>query len=594
MTIIDYTQSYLQYYEFLRIINTNKITTFFQPIINLKDGTVLGYEALSRGPEKSDFHSPLVLLDFAKRNDMLWDLEYTCRQRALQSSQTFISKHQLLFINVDANIFNDPAYQSGLTKKSLADYHFSADNIVFEITEHSGIDSVELYQKALNHYKSQGYKIAVDDVGTGYSNLMMLIRTRPHFLKVDMELVRDIDKDYTKQSLIKTFKSFCESSNIKLIAEGIETAMELETLINIGVDYGQGYYIKRPSADDFEVPAAVKEEICTISSVHDTYSTNFPLSLQVGSLASEQLSVDIQATGYDLEKIFRKNPSVLGVPVLQNHHVRGLVMRNKFYSFIGRQYGLELFLKKTVDKLMDCEPLVVDYYMPIKEVSKYSINRSDETIYDHLIITKNNQYFGIVTIKDLLESTSQIELTIAKHANPLTGLPGNILIEKNLQECLRSNRSYCILYLDLDNFKPFNDQYGFEKGDAMISMTGQIIRRLTDQFLKSSAFIGHIGGDDFVVTAYCSQKEATDLAQTIIEEFEDQKWLFFSEKDLEKGYFYEKNRRGTHQKFPLTNLSIAVIDSENHSFSTIYEISEEATKLKAMCKKYDQSICLAR
>ena len=591
--ISNYTQIYKRYYEFLRILNQKNITSLFQPIVNLRDGSIMGFEALSRGPAGSEFESPLALLKYATENDFLWDIEYICRQKALKKAATFLQEGQYLFINVDANIFNDPKYQAGLTKKALEELKIASENVVFEITEHSCVSSIDLYEKALSHYKEQGYRIAIDDVGTGYSNLNMLIKSRPHFLKIDMELIRNIDQDHTKQSLLKTFKGFCESCNIKLIAEGIETAEELETLIKIGVDYGQGYYLKKPSGEDFSLDPQITRLISTLSSIYDNYSANFPLALHVGSVANDEIAVAITARGSDLDQIFRHNPSVMGIPVLENKRPRGLVMRNKFYYLLGRKYGLELFLKKEVSKLMDPAPLILDYYLPIKDVSKFSMTRNNQSVYDHLIITKNDLYFGVVTIKDLLEKTSQIELNIARHSNPLTGLPGNILIEKNLQECMASCKNYCVLYMDLDNFKPYNDLYGFEKGDLMISLAGRILKKKVEKQFPEKSFIGHIGGDDFVATFCSSPEEAISLGEKIIDDFEKEKYAFFSEKDQKNGFFSEKNRKGEKQEFPLTTLSIAIVISSKHDFQNIYEISEYATKIKSVCKSYPQSICIA-
>lgn len=594
--MINYTTIYKRYYEFLRILNQKNIKSLFQPIVSLKNGEILGYEALSRGPAGSDFESPLVLLAYAKENDFLWDIEYLCRQQALENSRSFLQEGQLLFINVDADIFNDSKYQSGLTKKSLEEYGISAKNVVFEITEHNSVASQDLYATALKNYREQGYQIAIDDVGTGYSNLSMLVATRPEFLKIDMALVRDIDKDLTKQSLLKTFKSFCQSSGIKMIAEGIETLDELETLIRIGVDYGQGYFLKRPSQTDFILNKDSQNQIKLLADLNcQGASQCFPLDINVGSIAKSEVTVDVSAQGHDLDKIFRSHPEILGVPVLEDGRPIGLVMRNKFYFLIGRQYGLELFLKKNVAGLMDSAPMILDYNMPIRDVSRTSMNRDNESIYDHIIIIQDGLYFRVVTIKDLLEKTSQIELSIARHSNPLTGLPGNIMIEKNLQECLESGKDYCVLYLDLDNFKPFNDKYGFERGDLLISLTGQIAKNQLDNICNlkgNSAFIGHIGGDDFVITLPGSIPEGKALAENIIKNFEKEKRVFFPEDDIKLGYFYEKNRQGKKQRFNLTSLSISLVYGKSGQYRSVFELSEAAGKIKSLCKGQEGSVCV--
>ena len=144
---------------------------------------------------------------------------------------------------------------------------------------------------------------------------------------------------------------------------------------------------------------------------------------------------------------------------------------------------------------MDTNFLQVDVNTPIHMVAKLAMMRDSNRLYDFITITKDGQYFGIVTVKELLEKTMEIEINVAKHMNPLTELPGNVLIEQQLQHCIDSLEGYGVLYLDLDNFKPYNDVYGFEKGDQVLMHLADILKGI----VSPNDFIGHIGGDDFIV-----------------------------------------------------------------------------------------------
>lgn len=147
-------------------------------------------------------------------------------------------------------------------------------------------------------------------------------------------------------------------------------------------------------------------------------------------------------------------------------------------------------------------------------VAKLAMMRDSERLYDFIAVTKNDQYYGIVTVKELLEKSMEIQINFAKHLNPLTELPGNVLVEQQLDYCVEATKHYGVLYLDLDNFKPYNDVYGFEKGDQVLTLTADILKEI----VLTHHFTGHIGGDDFIVVApaeYCVQ-----YCEKIIEAFD--------------------------------------------------------------------------
>lgn len=212
--------------ELERILRKEEILTVFQPIVELKNGNIIGYEGLSRGPVNSPLHTPDKLFKAAEVNHMLWDLELLCRVKAIERARN-IDRDKFLFINVDPHIFKDEKFKKGFTKEFLAKHNMSPETIIFEITEKNCIEDYKTFNAALNNYTEQGYKIAIDDTGSGYSGLKMLSETKPQYIKIDMDLIRDIDKDFFKQELIKSFVTLSEVTMMKLIAEGIETKEEI-------------------------------------------------------------------------------------------------------------------------------------------------------------------------------------------------------------------------------------------------------------------------------------------------------------------------------------------------------------------------------
>ena len=460
--------------EFMEILQDGDIKTVFQPIISLRNGELLGYEALSRGPANSVFNNPEKLFDFARLYGRLWELELLCRIKALEN----MSKNDpsfCIFLNVDPHIIDDDKFKKGFTKDFLKEFNINPENVVFEITEKNSVVDIRSFKKIIDNYKDQGYRIAIDDTGSGYSGLKLITEIHPHFIKLDMNLIRDIDKDGLKYALIKTFYDFCLVTDIKLIAEGIETENELNSLIEIGIDYGQGYYIQRPA----EKLAAIDDRlVCHIKVRNDKKKElylNKPAAVFVGDICRKSLSVKSSHTGASILDIFNNNPSLYGLPVVDDDKLPGLIMKDKFYAKLGTQYGFALYVNRPVGILMDNRPLTVDYETSIDNVSKMAMARSEENLYDYIVVTRDSRYYGIVTVKDLLEKTTELEVNFARHLNPLTGLPGNMLIEQKMVSVLYENKPFTILYMDIDDFKVYNDIYGFEKGDRVLQYLSEIL-----------------------------------------------------------------------------------------------------------------------
>ena len=172
-------------------------------------------------------------------------------------------------------------------------------------------------------------------------------------------------------------------------------------------------------------------------------------------------------------------------------------------------------------------------------------------------------------------------LTTNRRVSPLTGLPGNVQIHSELKKRLSKEEEFSVLYLDLDNFKAYNDVYGFLKGDKVIQYTADVIQ---DEIHTNggNGFVGHVGGDDFIAIVPYTNIE--NLCQRIIARFDKQIKSFFTEEDAEKGYIEIANRRGIIEKFPLTSISIAVVVADKNRFNNILEIGDVAAQVKHAVK----------
>lgn len=313
-------------------------------------------------------------------------------------------------------------------------------------------------------------------------------------------------------------------------------------------------------------------------------------TINIGEIARRDKGVSPFALGSEVERIFMNNPNLQGITVVSNGKVVGFIMRKEFFSHIGTQYGWAIYMKRPIYKLMDTNPLVFDYNTPISEVVKAVTTREEDKLYDYIIVEKDGLYYGVVPVITLLEKSMQLELNIAKYSNPLTGLPGNLVIEEKIREIISKEEPFSLLYFDLNNFKAYNDVYGFEKGDKIIKYTANILER--HLYFYKDSFLGHIGGDDFV--AIVKTHDVEKLCKNIIEEFDHNIVKFYNDLDVKRGYIHATDRLGNKDDFPIMGIAIAVVNNANRNFSSIDEISEIASQVKKACKRHKKSYYLIK
>lgn len=248
--------------EFNDILEKQRITPVFQPIVSLKNGEIIGYEALSRIVAPKEISCSEELFHLAGIYGKVWELEQICRGKILERYHSFKNKgDRKLFLNVNPMVIHDKEFRTGFTSEYLKQYGLDMKNIVFEVTERISVDDIKGFKDTIRHYKSQGYHIAVDDAGSCYSGLNLICDVVPHYLKLDMQLIRNIHKDTIKFAMVKSMVEFANLTNIQLVAEGIENEEELKALLKLGVHNGQGYFLRRPDAELKEIEKYALEVI---------------------------------------------------------------------------------------------------------------------------------------------------------------------------------------------------------------------------------------------------------------------------------------------------------------------------------------------
>lgn len=530
------------------ILTQSGLHSLFQPIICLSERRILGYEALTRGPSNSPLHSPIALFAVARQAGRLSELEIACRQSACRR----FNEQQLpgkLFLNVSPESLLEAAHQPGRTLQLLQDFGIPPSQVVIELTEQTPIDDFQLLQTALHHYRAMGFSIALDDLGAGYSSLRLWSELRPDYVKIDRHFIDGIHQDALKREFVGSILQIAKASRAQVIAEGIELPEELAVLTEMGVDLVQGYLLGRPQEHPpHDARALMPKHDSSAVALNDEGS-------DLSALLNDQPAVNRDTPTATVLEAFRRQANLNSLAVLDEQgQPCGIVHRHSLSDALLKPFATDLFARKPISRLMNDDFLAVEMSQSLQQVSRLITSRARQRIEEDFIITLNGSYLGLGRVIDVLKLITELKIQQARYANPLTLLPGNVPIQQCLTRLLQQGRESVICYVDIDSFKPFNDIYGYGRGDEVLLCLAQCLNERVD---PSRDFVGHIGGDDFLLVL--GPEDWRKRLNQLLDDFQSQCRRFYRPEHLEAGCFVAPNRQGIRQEFPLLSLSIGVV-----------------------------------
>jgi diguanylate cyclase (GGDEF)-like protein len=576
------------------ILAQRDLSALFQPIMDLSSGAFLGYEGLIRGPANSPLHSPINLFAAAKQQGLSLEVEMLCRQVVMESfaAQKLPGK---LFLNVSPEALTHPSFKNGQTLSYLERLGIAPEQVIIEITENQPTFDLDGMRNALLHYREMGFQTAIDDLGEGFSSLRLWSELRPEFVKVDMHFVQGINADPLKQQFLRSIQQIARSAGTHVIAEGIETEAELKTVCDLGIAYGQGYFIARPSPTPSLVSPVEAGAALSLAKQPHHAGNQIVTSRHVGA---EKLLRYVEPAHPETphEKIlarFSEDESLRAIPVVRNGMPVGLIDRQRFVACFAQPYRRELLGKKPCSACMDgahckdmsascvdAQPLLVEKSTAIHELSEFLTESENSHFASGFIITERGRYIGVGNALDLLREITRMQIENARYANPLTLLPGNVPINEHIEHLLQNGESFTVCYCDIDHFKPFNDVYGYRKGDEAIQFTGRLLNWACDPRLD---LLGHIGGDDFIMIMRSPDWEKR--CNQALNSFAHTSSVLFEEAHRAIGGYMSEDRQGRIVHHPLPTLSIGVVCVTPDAYRSHHEISEAASVAKKMAKK---------
>ena len=230
----------------LDLVLDRQVTSVYEPIVTVESKTVFGYEALARGPKGSDLHAPVVMFGLAEEEDLVFELDCLCRTSGLKGA-VGLPEGTKLFLNIRPTTLHDPNFRAERLIEPLCECELSPTDVVFEVSEQESIGSFEAFKEMRGYYRDFGFQFALDDTGAGYAGLEALVEISPDFIKVDRSFVSGIDQDPVRKTMLSALQTVSEKTNSRLIAEGLDTLEELETLGELGIEFGQGWLFGKPT-----------------------------------------------------------------------------------------------------------------------------------------------------------------------------------------------------------------------------------------------------------------------------------------------------------------------------------------------------------
>lgn len=231
--------------EFVDLLLTERIDSIYEKIVHIPSCQVYGYEALVRGPGGTALHSPADLFRMAEETDLVFELDCLCRQSALRGAVGRLSPDRKLFLNCLPSAIHDPNFREDALDKTLEAVGLHPRNVIFEISEAEAIKNYAIFREFRDHYRAMGFRFALDDTGTGYSSLSALMELSPDFIKIDRSLVKSVHADPSRQVLLRALKSLADQLGARVIAEGVEAKEELDAVVELGIQFAQGFHFGR-------------------------------------------------------------------------------------------------------------------------------------------------------------------------------------------------------------------------------------------------------------------------------------------------------------------------------------------------------------
>ncbi|MFM0360851.1 EAL domain-containing protein [Paraburkholderia sediminicola] len=568
------------------LIARRDLSAVFQPIVDFDDGAILGYEGLIRGPAGTPLEAPFALFSQALAEGCALELEQAAARTCIDAfaKLDFDGK---LFLNFSAGAIRQLADAHDETFALLRHRGVDPQRIVIELTEQSTIPDIASFLPVISALRTAGAQFALDDYGTANASMNLWVRLQPDVVKIDRFFIHGIASDSLKFEAVRAMQHFASASGARLVAEGIEDEADLIVVRDMGIGCGQGFFFGRPHAQpassvtDDARDALRAGHIAVFPETTRTVSSASPS----GGMASAKMMVHApalprHATNNDVLELFNRLPDLHAVAVVEHDEPVALVNRRSFMDRYALPYHRELFGKRPCLQFANASPVIIEKSMTVEQMAKLLASDDQRYLADGFVITDNHgKYAGLGTGENLVRAVTEVRIEAARYANPLTFLPGNIPISSHIARLLGNDAGFHACYVDLNHFKPFNDQYGYWQGDEVLKFAAAVLADVCD---PTRDFLGHVGGDDFLILF--QSEDWQERVLRAIHLFNEGAQRFYAPTDRLAGGIHGEDRRGNPTFFGFVTMAIGCVRVESDGGPSFYS-SEEIASVAALAKR---------
>ena len=566
-----------------KILKESSLYPVFQPIVNLGDASIYAHEALIRGPGGTALHTPDALLRAASHEGLEFEFEYACVVAALRAWGKMDVPGRL-FVNMSATVLAQllTSRGTGDLLNQIRDLGVLSRMLVLEITEHERVEDMDALADVVAQIRSAGVSLALDDFGDGRSSLRLWSQLKPEIVKIDKYFTKNISLHGDKLKTIQALLQIADIFGTALVAEGIETQEDLRVLRDLGISYGQGYFLGHPNLAPLQYLGPDAQRVLAERQI--VVFPELRRATPNGYLRNMALvdapTVSADTSNDDLAACFAQWPGLHAVAVLDHEQPVALINRDRFLTEYSKLYYREVWGRKPCVVHANFQPRLIERDHSVDELVGILTSEDQRYLTDGFIVTNNGRYVGLGTGDQLVRSVTETRIEAARHANPLTFLPGNIPISQHIERLIKKKVQFVACYADLNNFKPFNDHYGYWRGDEMIRLLSRLAMEQCD---PQRDFLGHVGGDDFILLFQSPDWRAR--SERLVQAFNTQALGLFDQQARDAGGIEAEDRHGSLRFFPCTTVSIGAVVIDGGRYSCAEDVANLAALAKHDAKR---------
>lgn len=557
----------------------------FQPIVSTATLQTYGVEALARLPGAEDGKALLKLLDRAEKAGAMLAVEGILIESALAKfARSGLSGGISLFCNLDNRIFDGEVPRFDALEDVIVKVGLSFDQIVWEISERDPIELNEAVTDFVQKVARSDVRIALDDFGIGISNLERLLVIEPQYVKIDRCFIDGLALNHRKQAIVAKLCGMAHALGYSTVAEGVETEDDFRASREAGCDYAQGFLIARPALDSAQIRSNYSDAIRRAA-------RNPGIDPQVAKFVDVIQPLHCDALLADAAERFNAQQQLAMLPVVDHlGKFKGAVTERDVRQVLLSEYGRDLLSNR------GAPPRALAY---AKRCPLADVRTSVDAIIESyvaadaacgLVLLDAGVYAGYLSNNAVLKLAAERDILIARDQNPLTRLPGNQAIDRYIAGSMARCEPVSFAIIDFDNFKAFNDRFGFAAGDRALQMFADALRGFQR---RHEVFVGHIGGDDFFVGMPGDPESVREAIAGLCEKFAGDAASLYPLADRSAQGISGFDRFGIARFFPLLRASGGILTLPvGHGQISRSTVERRLVELKARAKRVPDSVVI--